>query len=93
MTIALARKKINVVIVGRSASKLEEFSKELCSKYSAQVGFRFAFSPCYAMRLLDSRNNASVISSCQAYIHSTYILEIQSVHAPSQCHSEGLKHT
>jgi len=37
MTIQIARKKINVVIVGRSASKLEEFSKELSSKYNVQV--------------------------------------------------------
>lgn len=43
MTIQLARKKINVVIVGRSASKLEEFSKELTTKNSVQVGFLLSF--------------------------------------------------
>lgn len=36
-TIQLAKKKINAVIVGRTQSKLEEFSKELTSKYSIQV--------------------------------------------------------
>ncbi|KAG0595469.1 hypothetical protein M758_UG168900 [Ceratodon purpureus] len=37
MTVELARKKINVVIVGRSPTKLDELSKELTSKYKVQV--------------------------------------------------------
>jgi short-subunit dehydrogenase len=37
MTVQLARKKINVVIVGRSTAKLEELSEELTSKYKVQV--------------------------------------------------------
>ena len=40
MTVQLARKKINVVIVGRSPTKLEEFSKELTSKYKVQVSLQ-----------------------------------------------------
>lgn len=39
MTVQLARKKINVVIVGRSQAKLDELSKELTSKYKVQVRF------------------------------------------------------
>jgi short-subunit dehydrogenase len=36
-TVKLARKKINLVIVGRSQSKLEELAKELHSKYGVEV--------------------------------------------------------
>jgi short-subunit dehydrogenase len=38
-TVKLARKKINLVIVGRSQSKLEELAKELHSKYGVEVRF------------------------------------------------------
>jgi 17beta-estradiol 17-dehydrogenase / very-long-chain 3-oxoacyl-CoA reductase len=34
----LAKKKINLVIVGRSQPKLEELAKELHSKYGVEVG-------------------------------------------------------
>lgn len=44
MTVQLARKKINVVIVGRSAAKLEEVITELTSKYSVQVKLQTFFS-------------------------------------------------
>lgn len=36
-TVQLARQRINVVIVGRTKSKLEELSKELSSKYGIEV--------------------------------------------------------
>lgn len=43
MAIQLARKGINVVLVGRSASKLEDVTKEITSKSRAEVKFPTEF--------------------------------------------------